>query len=151
MKLRLALRKMKSGKAMGPSGVIVEMLAAAGDVGVPWMVDLYNAVVQEGKVSDDWCTSWIVSMCKGKGDAMDCGLYRGNKLLEYAMKVFERVIEARIRRIVNIDNMQFGFQSGVGTTDAIFIVRQLQEKYIAAKKDLKRPSTECQETSCGGH
>src|SRR5579862_5111957 len=32
--------------------------------------------------------------------------------------------------------MQFGFQSGVSTTDAIFIVQQLQEKYMAAKKDL---------------
>ena len=32
--------------------------------------------------------------------------------------------------------MQFGFVPGRGTTDAIFIVRQLQEKYIAAKKPL---------------
>ena len=61
--------------------------------------------------------------------------YRGIKLLEHAMKVFERVMEARIRKIVKIDNMQFGFQSGVGTMDAIFIVRQLQEKYLATKKD----------------
>src|SRR5579864_6748172 len=51
-------------------------------------------------------------------------------------QVFERVIEIRIRKIVNIDNMQFGFQLGVGTTYAIFIVRQFQEKYMAAKKDL---------------
>ena len=29
-----------------------------------------------------------------------------------------------------------GFVPGRGTTDAIFIVRQLQEKYIAAKKPL---------------
>ena len=52
------------------------------------------------------------------------------------MQVFERVMEARIRKIVKIDDMQFGFQSGVGTMDAIFIVHQLQEKYLAAKKGL---------------
>ena len=52
------------------------------------------------------------------------------------MKVFERVIEARLRRRVQIDNMQFGFSPGKGTMDAIFIVRQLQEKYLAKKKDL---------------
>jgi hypothetical protein len=121
---------------MGPSGVVIEMLAAAGDVGVQWMVDLCNIVVKEGKVPDDWSTSWIVSVYKGKGDAMDCGSYRGIKLLEHAMKVFERVIETRIRKAVKIDDMQFGFQSGKGTTDATFIVRQLQEKYMAAKKDL---------------
>jgi hypothetical protein len=92
--------------------------------------------VKEGKVPEDWSMSWIVSVYKGKGDAMDCGSYRGIKLLEHAMKVFERVIETRIRKAVKIDDMQFGFQSGKGTTDATFIERQLLEKYIAAKKDL---------------
>ena len=29
--------------------------------------------------------------------------------------------------------MQFGFMPGKGTTDAIFIVRQMQEKYIKKK------------------
>ena len=32
--------------------------------------------------------------------------------------------------------MQFGFVAGRGTTDAIFIVRQLQEKYLAKNKNL---------------
>ena len=41
------------------------------------------------------------------------------------MKVLERVIEGRLRNIVKIDSMQFGFTSGRSTTDAIFIVRQL--------------------------
>ena len=31
--------------------------------------------------------------------------------------------------------MQFGFTSGKGTTDAIFIVRQMQETYVAKKKE----------------
>ena len=52
------------------------------------------------------------------------------------MKVLERVIEGRLRKIVKIDCMQFGFMSGRSTTDAIFIVRQLQEKYLAKSRDL---------------
>ena len=52
------------------------------------------------------------------------------KLLEHAMKVLERVIEGRVGKIVKIDNMQFGFMAGRSTTDAIFIVHQLQEKYL---------------------
>ena len=38
--------------------------------------------------------------------------------------------------MVCIDEMQFGFVPGKGTTDAIFIARQLQEKFISAKKPL---------------
>ena len=32
--------------------------------------------------------------------------------------------------------MQFGFMSGCGTTNAIFILRQLQDNYFAKKKNL---------------
>ena len=35
------------------------------------------------------------------------------------------------RQVVSIDDSQFGFVPGRGTTDAIFVVRQLQEKYLA--------------------
>ena len=37
---------------------------------------------------------------------------------------------------MSIDDSQFGFVPGRGTTDAIFVVRQLQEKYLAANKRL---------------
>ena len=50
------------------------------------------------------------------------------------MKLDEHVLERRIRNMVDIDEMQFGFVSGRSVTDAVFIVRQLQEKYLAVKK-----------------
>ena len=52
------------------------------------------------------------------------------------MKVLERVLEKRIRCQMSIDNMQFGFMPGKGTTDVIFIMRQVQEKRQAKKKKL---------------
>ena len=112
------------------------MLKAAGKTGTLWMTEVCNAVVKDGKVPEDWSRSWMVNVYKGKGDALTCGSYRGIKLLEHAIKVLERVIEGRLRKIVKIDSMQFGFMSGRSTTDAIFIVRQLQEIYLAKSKDL---------------
>ena len=38
------------------------------------------------------------------------------------MKILERVIDGRVRRIVKVDDMRFGFMAGKGTTDAIFVV-----------------------------
>ena len=46
------------------------------------------------------------------------------------MKMLEHVEEGLIRQRVEIDEMQCGFILGGGTTDAIFIVRQLQEKHL---------------------
>jgi hypothetical protein len=39
------------------------------------------------------------------------------------MKVLERVIGKRVTSEVYINEMQFGFRPGRGTTDAIFIIR----------------------------
>ena len=103
------------------------------------MTDICNAVVKEGRIPEDCRKSWMVSIYKGKGDAMECGSYRGIKLLDVscrAMKVMERVIEIRVRNKVKIDEMQFGFSAGKGTMDAMFIVRQLQEKYLGMKEEL---------------
>ena len=118
-----AIGKMKRGKSGDPTGVMSEMLMAAGETGTMWMTDVCNAVVRDGKIPEDWSRSWMVNVYKGKGDALTCDSYRGIKLLEHAMKILERVIEWRVRKIVKIDNMQFGFMAGRSTTDAIFIVR----------------------------
>ena len=50
--------------------------------------------------------------------------------------MLEHVEEGLIRQRVEIDEMQCGFMLGCGTTDAIFIVRQLQEKHLIANKPL---------------
>ena len=50
------------------------------------------------------------------------------KLLEHAMKVVESIFDHRIRQQIVIDDMQFGFMKGKGTTDAIFMARQMQER-----------------------
>ena len=42
---------------------------------------------------------------------------------------YERILEYRILQQIQIDDMHFSFMKGKGTTDAIFIVRQMQEKF----------------------
>ena len=45
-------------------------------------------------------------------------------------------MDGLIRQVVSLDDCQFGFVPGRGTTDAISVIRQLQEKYLAANKRL---------------
>ena len=95
LEVGVAIGKMKQGKSAGPTGVVAEMLKAAGETGTLWMTEVCNAVVKDGKVPEDLSRSWKVNVYKGKGDALTCGSYRSIKLLEHAMEVLERVIEGR--------------------------------------------------------
>ena len=131
-----ALEEMKVGKAAGPSEVCLEMLIASGDLGIKVMVELCQRVLDGNGMPPEWATSVVVPIFKGKGDAMSCGAYRGVKLLEHAMKLVERVLEKRIRKLVVVDDMQFGFMPGKGTIDAVFLLRRLQEEYRARGKKL---------------
>ena len=98
---------------------------------------MQQCVIGQRKIPEDWRRSILVPVYKGKGDPLDCGSYiRAIKLLEHGMKVFERVVESKIREQVNIDDMEFGFTDGKITTDAIFIVRQVQEKFRAKGRRL---------------
>ena len=67
---------------------------------------------------------------------MDCGAYRGVKLLEHAMKIVERVLENRVRGLVMIHDMQFGFMPRKGTTHALFILRRTQEEFPEREQKL---------------
>ena len=63
-------------------------------------------------------------------------MHRGAKLLEHVMKILERVLEKRIRCLVNMNKVQFGFMPGRGTIDALFILRRMQEEYEDKGKKL---------------
>ena len=56
--------------------------------------------------------------------------------MSHSMKVWERIIEARLMNIVEISQQQYGFMSGKGTTDAMFALRMLMEKYREGQREL---------------
>ena len=131
-----AISKMASGKAAGPLGIVAAMLKPVGESVAIEVRHLIEVIISEGHIPTDWQESYIVNLYKGKGDALNRGNYRGLKLIDQVMKVLVHVVESLIRQRVEIDEMQCGFMSGCGTTDAKFIVLQLQEKHLTANKPL---------------
>ena len=57
------------------------MLLALGDKGIEWLTELLNKVWREEEISDDWKHSVLITIFKGKGNILNCGDYRGIKLL----------------------------------------------------------------------
>ena len=74
--VKVALQKMKDGKAVGTSGIAAEMLKAAGDIGLDILTDLCNTIIQENSIPSRWDVSIILNCLKGRGAALDRSNYR---------------------------------------------------------------------------
>ncbi|KAK3564267.1 hypothetical protein QTP86_011987 [Hemibagrus guttatus] len=97
---------------------------------------LFNRVLESEKMPEEWRRSVLVPIFKNKGDVQSCSNYRGIKLMSHTMKLWERVVEARLRKVVEICEQQYGFMPRKSTTDAIFALRILMEKYRDGQREL---------------
>ena len=98
---------MKTGKAAGPSGIVIEMIRSAGKETIKSITNLANRIIKVCFPSD-WNLSYIVSLYKGTGDALSRDNYTGLKLLDQVMKIIKRVLDSVIRSQVDINSMKFG-------------------------------------------
>ena len=119
--VRKAINKMSLGKAASFSGIVAEMFKAAGPSGASMIRDLIKDIIFENHILSEWQESHIVSVYKGKDDALNRSNYRGLKLIHQVIKVLEHVVKGFIRQRVVINDMQCGFMQGRSTTDAIYI------------------------------
>ena len=71
---------------------------------------------------------------KNKGDIQSYSNYREIKLMCHTMKLWESVIEHRLRQNIKISENQFEFMPGRSTTEAIHLLRQLIERFRERKK-----------------
>ena len=94
--VRKAINKMSLGKTVGPSGIVAEMLKATGSSGASMIQDLIEDIIFENRIPSERQESHIVSVYKGKGDALNRFNYRGLKLIDQVMKVLKRVVEGFI-------------------------------------------------------
>ncbi|KAK3569374.1 hypothetical protein QTP86_026885, partial [Hemibagrus guttatus] len=134
--VRKALKRMKSGKAVGPDNIPVEVWKCLGEAAVKFLTSLFNRVLESERMPEEWRRSVLVPIFKNKGDMQSCSNYRGIKLMSHTMKLWERVVEARLRKVVEICEQQYGFMPRKSTTDAIFALRILMEKYRDGQREL---------------
>ena len=130
-----AVRNMKKGKAVGPDELSIEVWKCIRKMGIKFLTRLFNRSLMGEYMPEEW-RSVLIPIYKNKGDAQCCGNYKGKKLMSHKMKVWERIIEARLRDRVEITKQQYGFMLGKGTTNAMFALRMLMEKYREGQRKL---------------
>ena len=97
-----ALKRMKKGKAVGSDEFQGDVWKCMEEMGIKFLTRLFNRLLMGERIPEEWRRSVLIPIYKNKGDAQCCGNYRGIKLMSHTMKVWERIIKARLRDRVEI-------------------------------------------------
>jgi hypothetical protein len=130
----------KNGKAVGVDGYPLEFWKELGKrentSGI--LVKIMNKIYETGEVPSGWKTSMIHMMYKGKGNKESPANYRGISLLSTISKLYTGVLARRLNdwadRKGAVSEFQMGFRKRTTTTDNIFILRTIVDKYLARKR-----------------
>lgn len=127
--MMVAVRGMKNGKAAGEDGIVAELLKEMGAEGIRQLLNLLNKCWREGVIPVEWSRSTICPIYK-KGDKTECGNYRGIALMSHTAKIYERILERRLRGVVEhkLGEWQHGFRPGRSTVDLVFALKMISEK-----------------------
>ena len=129
------MQRMKNGKAVGLDDIPVEVWKYLEESALKFLTKLYNRTMESERMPEEWRDSVLIPIFKNKGDVQSCSNYRGIKLISHTMKLWERIIEKRLSDL-KFSNQQYGFMPGKSTTDALFALRVLMEKYREGQKEL---------------
>ncbi|KAL1446149.1 hypothetical protein WDU94_012366 [Cyamophila willieti] len=127
----------KYGKAAGIDDITGELIKNTGIAGKHWLYRVFRTIWMNKKVPDDWRIGIVVPLFK-KGDKKKCANYRGITLTSQVSKLYERILEKKIRSKIEqqLNEEQYGFRPGRSTIDLIFGLRQLMEKKYEYNEDL---------------
>ena len=111
------------GKYSSSDGIMPEMIRYAGNPLAVIMIKLFNLCLIHGYVTDGFCHSVIVPVVKDKNGSNDSfDNYRPISLVTMFSEVFELCFWQRLKLLFRpkVDELQFGFASGMGCQKAIF-------------------------------
>ena len=95
--IRAAMNRMKTEKVVGPDDIPVEAWKCLGELVIDFLTRLFKKLLEDERMPDEWKRSVLVPIFKNKGDVQSCSNYRGITLISHTMKLWKRVVEARLR------------------------------------------------------
>ena len=122
---------MKKGKSAGVDNIPAELVQAVGEDVITALTTICNKIWQTGKWPTPWTQSLVITLPK-KGNLQQYENYRTISLISHPSKVMLKMILTRLKLQAEkiIAEEQAGFRAGRSTTEQIFNLRILCEKYL---------------------
>ena len=119
------------GKSSGPDKILNEILKYSKPVTLKSYTKLFNLILKSGC----YPKSYIIAIHKS-GDKSNLNNYRGISLMNCLSKIFRAISNARLTNFMDnkFNDSQFGFRENHRTSDSLFILKALINKYLHKHK-----------------
>lgn len=137
------IKNLKRNKQPGIDFIHNEFLIFGKDILLLPIVNLFNRILSSGIFPESWNIACISFLHKN-GDIYNCDNYRCLSLTSCMGKLFTSLLQKRLHKYMECNNLynrfQAGFRPDYRTTDHIFIIKTLINKYL---HKLKKPIFTC--------
>ena len=135
--MEAAVKALKMGKSAGVDNIPAELVQAGGEAMIDILTAICNKILKIGEWPTTLTQSLVITLPK-KGNLQLCQNYRTISLISHPSKVMLNIILKRLQPQAEeiIAKEQAGFRAGRSTTEQIFNLRILCEKYLQYQQNL---------------
>ncbi len=134
--LNKAIKSLKKGKSSGPDNIPNEALINASTSLRREILNQLNSLSRTQKIPSQWQEGEIKRLYKGKGTKGKCSSERGITLASNFGKLYERIINNRALKQINITDAQAGGKKGRATVDHLLITKEMIQLAKVTRKPL---------------
>ena len=128
---------MKKGKSAGVDNIPAELVQAGAKDVITALTTICDKIWQTGEWPNPWTQALFITLPK-KGNLQQCHNYRTISLISHPSKVMLKAILNRLKPQAEkiIAEEQAGFRAGRNSTEQIFNLHILCQKYLQHQQDL---------------
>ena len=136
--IKTVINRLKNNKSSGPDTICNEMIKHGKQILLPGIAKLFNNILQSKCFPTQWNISAIIPLHK-KDSLFNPDNYRGISITSCLGKCFTAVMANRLINCIEHNNLmpetQAAFRKNTRTTDHIYTLQSIINKYCFSKKD----------------
>ncbi len=141
VELRNAINKLQKRKALGPDGIPNEALIKTDYHTRHFIKEALNKANSSDNMPVTWEEGEVLRLYKRKGQKGKFANEFGITIFSNMGKLYEQIINERVKQRVRITNAQVGGRSGSATTDHILLMQEAPRRQQKRKEKKKKTHT----------